>query len=335
MIMKIAYTILADTLKDKLINKGFEKSDALECARLFAQATLDGVNSHGVNRFVLFMSNIDKGIIDIQSKPLKIKSFNALEQWDGQLGSGPNNASFAMTRAMTLADQYGISCVALRNTNHWMRGGNYGLLAAEAGYMSICWSNTMPNMPAWGGNMPRIGNNPLIFSMPGNPHPILLDMSMSLFSYGKMESYQRQDKKLPYPGGFNKAGEMTDDPQSIIESMLPISIGYWKGSGLSIMLDLFAAILSEGRSTGEVGQDDEESGLSQVFICLSPDKFLSKGKMHDIVNEILSYTKKSSTIDPDAEVRYPSERSFRIRAKQLEEGIEVHDQVWQEILALG
>ncbi len=330
--MKIPYTQLLSTFQEKLQQKGFDKAAAAECARLFAQATLDGVNSHGVNRFTLFLSNIDKGIIDVHAQPKQMKAFNALEQWDGQLGSGPNNAGFAMQRAMSLADQYGISCVALRNTNHWMRGGNYGLMAAEKGYMSICWSNTTPNMPVWGGKAPWIGNNPLIFSVPGDPHPILLDMSMSLFSYGKMETHQREGTKLPFPGGVNQAGELTDDPQAILESKLPISIGYWKGSGLSILLDMFAAMLSEGRSTEDIGRNEAEYGLSQVFICLKPEGLMSKSTILAMSQELLQYIKKSPA--QDQAVRYPSERSFQIRQQQLREGVEVDDRVWAAVLAV-
>ena len=49
-----------------------------------------------------------------------------MEQWNGQLGPGILNAQFAADQSMKLAGEYGIGCVALSNTNHWMRGGTYG-----------------------------------------------------------------------------------------------------------------------------------------------------------------------------------------------------------------
>ena len=73
-----------------------------------------------------------------------------MERWDGQRGFGPLNARHAMARAVELAHQFGIGMVALGNNNHWMRGGTYGWQAADAGCIGICWSNTCPNMPAWG-----------------------------------------------------------------------------------------------------------------------------------------------------------------------------------------
>ena len=45
-----------------------------------------------------------------------------------------------MARAVELAKVHGIGLVALRNTNHWQRGGAYGLQAADAGCIGVCWT---------------------------------------------------------------------------------------------------------------------------------------------------------------------------------------------------
>ena len=69
---------------------------------------------------------------------------------------GNVTAKHMMNRAMELADQHGIGLVALRNANHWMRGGGYGYQAAEKGYVGICWSNSIAVMPPWGAKECRI-----------------------------------------------------------------------------------------------------------------------------------------------------------------------------------
>src|ERR1041385_7692691 len=73
---------------------------------------------------------------------LKFKN-NGVEQWDGNLAAGILNAIAATKRSMKLADEYGIGCVALCNTNHWMRGGAYGWQAAMGGYIFIGFTNTI------------------------------------------------------------------------------------------------------------------------------------------------------------------------------------------------
>lgn len=332
--MKIPYPELVSVMQARLLRKGFAEGKAQECAQLFAQASLDGVNSHGVNRFVLFTQHVDQGVVDVAAEPKRAKAHQALEQWDGNRGPGPSNASFAMRRTVQLAGECGIGCVALRNTNHWMRGGNYGLIAAEAGMLGICWSNTMPNMPVWGGAEPRIGNNPVIFAVPHRPHPVLLDMSMSLFSYGKLETHQRNGEPMPFDCGFDAEGNLTRDPTEVLKSQLPLSIGYWKGSGLSILLDLFASLLSNGLSTREVGQLPRETRLSQVFLAIDPQAMLSEQAMREAVAETLAYVEKSRKRAESPGVRYPGERSFEVRERQLREGVAIDDSVWEAILGL-
>ena len=111
----------------------------------------------------------------------------------------------AMAAAIGLSRAHGIGCVALANTNHWMRGGTYGWQAADAGCVAICWTNTLPNLPPWGADMPRIGNNPLVIAVPRAAGHVVFDIAMSQFSYGALESYRKRGELLPVDGGFDAA----------------------------------------------------------------------------------------------------------------------------------
>lgn len=104
-----------------------------------------------MNRFPRVVEYLDKGEIDSAAIATCESSMGAIERWNGHRGFGPLNAKLAMDRAVELAREYGVGVVALGNNNHWMRGGSYGWQAADKGCIGICWSNTMPNMPAWGG----------------------------------------------------------------------------------------------------------------------------------------------------------------------------------------
>ena len=125
-----------------LINSGFEKQKAEKCASIFTLNSLEGVYSHGVNRFSRFVKNTIDGFIKPDSDPTLIHRTGSLEQWNGNLGPGPLNATFATDRAIELARENGIGMVALANTNHWMRGGTYGWQAAAKGFVFIGWTNT-------------------------------------------------------------------------------------------------------------------------------------------------------------------------------------------------
>jgi 3-dehydro-L-gulonate 2-dehydrogenase len=236
---------------------------------------------------------------------------------------------------MALAREHGVGCVALRNTNHWMRGGSYGWQAAAAGCALLAWTNTMPNMPPWGAREARVGNNPLVVATPRGAAPVVLDMAMSQFSYGRLESLDRQGAPLPVPGGFDEAGALTTDPGAILRSGRVLPIGYWKGSSLALVLDLLATLLSGGRSTSEIERSPErEVDLSQVFIAIDVSRASSEESVTLRVSQVIDDLVSAAPVDPVSPVRYPGEQVLRSRLQNLRLGVPVDEAVWETVRSL-
>ena len=311
---------------------GFTGSKADQCAGIFTLNSLEGVYSHGVNRFPRFVEYLRKGFIIPDAEPSPVRLAGALEQWDGNLGPGPLNAILATERAMEIASRNGIGLVAMGNTNHWMRGGTYGWMAARKGFAFIGWTNTEANMPAWGAKDFRLGNNPLVFAVPYEDEAVVLDFAMSQFSYGKMEIYQLDGKQLPYPGGYNNKGELTTDPAEILLTRRALPIGYWKGSGLSLLLDILASILSGGLSTHEISHREAEYAVSQVFIAIYIDKLKNSGSVERSIHDIIRNLKESEPAESGPKIRYPGENIVAVREENTRKGIPVNKEVWEKIL---
>jgi 3-dehydro-L-gulonate 2-dehydrogenase len=328
---RVSYQELFEALRRALLKLEIEPERATLCARLFTETTCDGVYSHGLNRFSRFVRMIHNGTIDIHARPELVAGFGALERWDGKLGIGNLNAYEAMDRAIELARQNGLGCVALANTNHWMRGGSYGWQAVDAGHIGICWTNTLPNLPPWGASDPRVGNNPLVIAVPRPEGPVVLDMAMSQFSYGQLSSYQMSGKQLPVIGGYDLEGRLTRDPGAIEESMRPLPIGYWKGSGLALLLDLMAAMLSGGQATHQIHVDPErETGLSQVFIAFNLAALDQNNLAAQVADQIIESVQMPAPQTGEG-IRYPGERVAQTRRENLELGIPVEQSAWDEL----
>lgn len=313
---------------------GFNSIKAEKCADIFTVNSLEGIYSHGVNRFPRFVKNVKDGIVIPDAEPWPVHSWGALEQWNGNLGPGPLNALMATDRACEIAGKNGIGLIAMANTNHWMRGGTYGREAAQKGFAFIGWTNTEANMPAWGAKDPRLGNNPLVIAVPAGEEPVVLDFAMTQYSYGKMESFSIEGKNTPYPGGYDHSGKLTQNPDEILMTRRALPIGYWKGSGLSLLLDILAAILSSGLSTREVTRLKYESSLSQVFIAVDIKNLPNSSSTGATIKAILDDLKNSVPADPDSPVRYPGESVPGNRKRNLEKGIPVNKKVWETILSL-
>ncbi len=213
---RVPYETMVKEFKRILVKKGFSEKRGEAAAEIFAQNSLAGVYSHGLNRFPRVVEYLEKGEIDPDIVATCELKLGAMERWDGHRGFGPLNAKLAMDRACELAKEHGIGIVALGNNNHWMRGGSYGFQAADQGCIGICWSNTCPNMPAWGGKDRKIGNNPIIFAVPrSNGQHVVIDCAVSQFSYGKIEDCKLKGIQLPVPGGYDTKGNLTTDPAEI------------------------------------------------------------------------------------------------------------------------
>ncbi len=320
-----------------MLHLGLEGGRAKLCARLFAETTRDGVYTHGLNRFPRFAAMVANGCIDVSAEPTRVAGAGALERWDGHLGPGNLNAYAAMERAIELAREHGLGGVALANTNHWMRGGSYGWLAADRGVFALCWTNTLANLPAWGTATPTLGNNPLVIAIPRpqGAH-VVLDMAVSQFSYGSISAYAARGEQLPVPGGYDAAGNLTTDPGVIETTKRALPIGYWKGSGLSLALDLLAAMLSGGQATHQLPRDPQrESGMSQVFLAIDPSSFADRAEFDGIANGILESLEVVAPLNPARPVRYPGQQTLRLREENLRLGVPVDSAIWDKLLALS
>ena len=217
-----------------------------------------------------------------------------------------------------------------------MRGGTYGLYAARKGYIAVSWTNTESCMPPWGGKDDKLGNNPFVMAAPTEDEPVMIDMAMSQYAYGKLQVTRLAGKQLPYPGGFDENGNLTTDPAPIEKSMRILPMGYWKGSSFAFMLDILGAILSNGLAGSEIDDVGKGScgGASQVFIIIDPEKFTNKERIFEIINKEKQHIKESTLDEHSKSIWYPGEDYVVNKKENDDKGIFVDDSVWKEIKSL-
>lgn len=337
MSLRIPYETVKETVKKALLNSGLSEEQAEVCATIHTQSNGDGVESHGLNRVPRFVEYVQKGWVNPKGKPELAGGKGAVENYDGNLGIGITNALFCAERAMALAKEHGIGCVALKNTTHWMRGGTYAWKMAEAGFMGISWINTESCMPLWGSDEPGVGNNPFCIAIPREDGPIVLDMAMSQYAYGKLGVYRLAGKKLPFPGGFDKEGNLTDDPGAIEESMRILPTGYWKGSSMAIALDLAAALMANGNTGADMDEAGKGSctGCCQVFIAYDPYLFGTKDEIQAMLNRRVEAADASHPEREGTKVTCPGERTMQTREESKEKGVSVNESIWEQVVAIS
>ena len=322
----------------KRMARGLERflneEDAKRFAEIFAGNSLDGVYSHGMNRYPRYLSDMESGLCDAKvTQAERISGLGGLEVWDAHFGVGPLIAQQMAERAIELARTHGIACVALRNNSHWLRAGRYGLMMADAGMMGLCMTNTCMNLVAYGAKEPSTGNNPITIAIPRRAGSLVMDMAVSQYAFGKLEIMAQEGGMLDTPCGYDTDGNLTCDPKKIVESGLMTPMALWKGSALSIMIDLMVSMLSLGRTSLEIGTPaDGEKGMSQMFVCMNPAAVVDMDKAEAQMEKTIAFLNSLEPKDGVHGVHAPGENLEKTRARNRERGIPVTEDTWQKIV---
>ena len=320
------------------MTRGLERflnaQDARRFAEIFAGNSLDGVYSHGMNRYPRYLSDMASGLCDAKvTQAERVSGLGGLEVWDAHFGVGPLIAQQMAERAIELAGTHGIACVALRNNSHWLRAGRYGLMMADAGMMGLCMTNTCMNLVAYGAKEPSTGNNPITIAIPRRAGSLVMDMAVSQYAFGKLEIMAQEGGMLDTPCGYDTDGNLTNDPKKIVESGLMMPMALWKGSALSIMIDLMVSMLSLGRTSLEIGTPaDGEKGMSQMFVCMNPAAVIDMDKAEAQMEKTIAFLNGLEPKDGVHGVHAPGENLERTRARNRERGIPVTEDTWQKIV---
>jgi 3-dehydro-L-gulonate 2-dehydrogenase len=333
--MRIPFAEMKQVFSEILLGRGLAEADAEITAQTFAENSLEGVITHGANRFAAIVAAVDRGEIDIHARAEVEESLGAFERWNGNFALGNVNASRCMGRAAELAGEFGIGIVAVRNTSHWLRAGSWGLLAADRGCLGICWTNTIPSMVPDGLTVKLAGNNPLVICVPGpEGRHVLFDGAMSQYSFGAVQKAALANRPLEVPGGYDSRGEPTRDASELLATRAMRPMGHWKGTALAVVLDLAASALALGHSTFRLGRaeaDGEKRGASQVFIAVDVLRY-GADFIHEVTEETLRNIREAD--GGRGTLHFPGEGRIRAREENLKHGIEVNDTVWGEILGL-
>lgn len=242
---KIALNNLSSWLKESLCSLGMNGNNADTVTDVVMRATLRGVGHHDIYDFAGRIQGLHDGKFAVNPEFTKISSFGALESWDGGNGLGELVCSFAMDRAMKLADQHGIGLCAMRRSNHYMAAAPYVERASEKGYIGMLLCKGTPTMGVPGRTDKAIGSLPMGFALPtDHGYPIMLDFCMAYASFGVLKAKIDKGEPVPPYWGFDANGQPTTDPAALAKgTRLPI--GGHKGFGMAILGEVMTALLSD------------------------------------------------------------------------------------------
>ena len=82
--MRVPYETMYNEFVRVLTKYGMMPERAARSATLYANASLDGVYTHGLNRFPKFINSVEKGCVDMNAIPVLTETSGIVERYDGK-----------------------------------------------------------------------------------------------------------------------------------------------------------------------------------------------------------------------------------------------------------
>ena len=306
---------------------GSHETEAEVVAQRLVNSNLAGHDSHGVIRIPTYIKWIQEGKT-LLNQTLDIETDNgSMVVVDGKFGLGQSIGQQAMELGIERAAEHGVAVIALKDSAHLGRIGDWPEMCTKAGMVSVHFVNTsgMGNLVApYGAVERRLSANPIAVGVPTQgDFPLILDMSACTIAEGKIRVALHAGKQVPDGCIIDSEGNPTTDPETFYGppagSILPIA-GH-KGYALSLIIEMMAGALTGGSCTNSERADRLSNGM--LSIIMDRSKLQTEDYFFNEVRRYCDYVRSAKLIDESNQILMPGEIEHNTRVKRRVEGIEL------------
>lgn len=304
---------------------GVPGRDAATVAACLVRADLRGVDTHGLVRLPGYLDRVRRGLVNAKPELSPKRVAPVAAALDGQDGFGFVVATRAMAEAIAMARESGIGIVSARRSTHFGMAACYVLQAVDAGFVALVFTNASRAMPPWGGREALLGTSPIAAGAPGGKlAPFVLDMSPAVAARGKIRLAQKRGEKIPLGFALDAQGRPTTDPGAALEGVV-LPIGGPKGSGLSMLMDIFGGVLSGAAFGGDVGDQykayDRPQNVGHFFLAMKPDLFVPIAEYRARMDTLVERVRACPRAEGFDEILLPGELEAREEQLRRRRGI--------------
>ena len=208
--MKIKIEELEELCFKILLSKNLTKEEA----EIIFNEYLDGELKEGSHGFLTFPKIVEK-LNQVQGELQIIKEGDNYALIDAQGNIGQLVGKFAMDLAIKKAKVKGIALVGMNNMPSYLMPGYYAKMAAQKNMIGLVIDNARSRVAPYGGIDPKLGTNPLGFSVPTKDVPFVLDMATSVRAMGEVRLAKKLARELPGGVALDKEGNSTNNPADV------------------------------------------------------------------------------------------------------------------------
>jgi uncharacterized oxidoreductase len=331
---------LARAIESIVAAGGSDAREAKLVAENLVTANLTGHDSHGIGMIPRYVDSLKEGGLKPNRHPVVKFDGGALVALDGQAGYGQVIGREATDIAIARAQQHGVCVMALANSHHLCRIGQWAEQAVAVGLVSISFVNVISRaiVAPFGGSDARFGTNPCTIGIPlAGQAPFILDMATSGVAQGKVRVAHNKGEKLP-PGLLldDKGNPTVDARFGVIEPFGALTtFGLHKGYGLAVVCELLGGALTGGGTWHTEDRSKKRVLNGMLSILIDPQKLGTAAPFEREAREFIGWVKQSPPAPGTDRVRIAGDPERETRTKRERDGIAVDANTWLEIHAAG
>lgn len=321
---------LHEYCEKSLIAVGAGEKEAKTVAEVLINADKRGVNSHGLVRVEGYAACLKSGGVKGNAAYSLLSDGPGYALIDANGSLGIPVSVYATEMAIAKAKQNGIAIVNVRGSHHHGACGYYSIMMAKQGLVGMAMSTGDIIMAAAGTAENSIGNNPFSYALPaGRYGNICYDIAMSTVAMGKVSIAAEEGRKIPIGWMLDKDGNPSTDPNVYKYGGTMVPFGGYKGSGLSMMVESLAGILSGAALLKEIhawNRNPEKNGnVGHCFLAMNPEMinpgFDVSARVEEMISELKAH-RKAPGVD---KIYFPGEIEQEKLLRAEREGVSLPD----------
>ncbi len=308
-------------MRDVLDRRGLSEEHASYVVEGLLEASLRGIDTHGVRLFPIYVSELDGGRSRARPELRWLGDRLAVRVLDAGHALGLVAGRVAGAEAVRLARELGVGAVAVGNSNHFGAASVYTLAMAREGVLGIAFSNSDALVAPHNGLRPLFGTNPFSLAVRGGGEDLFCaDFATSQVSYSKVKHHQAQGLPL--------------DPGWVVDGALK-PLGGHKGQCLGMMVEILCALLAGMPLDHELSHlyappFDEPRRVAHLFLALDVAAFRDPEAFRQELSGLLGMVRSQPAIGAERVIA-PGDLEEETAAVRRIHGIPLEDEEWRRL----
>jgi LDH2 family malate/lactate/ureidoglycolate dehydrogenase len=326
-------------MREALYRRGLTREHASYVVEGLLEASLRGIDTHGVRLFPTYIAELDGGRSRANPEMRWLGDGRAARLLDGGHALGLVAGRVACAEAARLAREWGIGAVAVRNSNHFGAASVYTLAMAREGMVGLALSNSDALVAPHNGLRPLFGTNPLSLAVRGRGERFFCaDFATSQVSYSKIKHHREQGLPLE-PGWAVTAGGEDAAAAADAEIAALRPLGGHKGQCLGMMVEILSALLAGMPLDHELSHlytppFDEPRRVAHLFLALDMAAFRDPEEFRQELSRMMGIVRSQPAAGTER-VIVPGDLEDEMAALRRVQGIPMTEEEWRALANLA